>query len=318
MWLSPMYRKYLLIVVGFLFIGIFTALSTGAKASTSKGLVQETLKSCSLKDASAPNPENSHNNEDDIPAAINSTDLEGMIAKYYASMASGDVISFSQMHSAQSFMFFNTSPELLQEIVREDHKVNDLSTTNYYDFNVLSVHEIDTRTILVSVRFKSKFADYEHTQEAQFILRREGGKWKINLQMDDDEKKGLFIDYIDLSVKEKTLHNVTIRPLRIVRYLNLTQLLFCIDNNNNRSLVWGFGQNIAATVDFHGDKQDIVNTILFDRKRIYPDAYVNIPGMADQYPTKLELRAWQFANPAARNLPENPYSMWDYSFDLAN
>jgi len=179
------------------------------------------------------------------------------------------------------------------------------------DYRVTESQELDEDLVLVHALIKEQIGrDEPQNYDVWWALRREGGEWRINW--------GALVDDRPLDIEPQTINDLTLQPLRIIRYADRMRLLFRIENNSDRGCIWGWAGEEAAAIHF-GDQIVSVSGTSEDiaPQRVYPDAYVDIDGFRETYPTAVDLTGWRQADERHPQVPDGWGDSWAYHFELS-
>ena len=218
---------------------------------------------------------------------------------------------FEQAASLISDYSLSLEGKSRQDIVSFFDK-QDFSGWKILDYRIKESYQLKDDVILLHVMTKEKNGNNEpQSYDFWVTLRNENGHWRINWDS--------IIDDMVLKVDTQVVNNVSVQPVRAIRYTDKISLVLRIQNNNQRGCFWGWADANVATLYFESQSVDVpfVSPLKIDPQKTYPDVHVIVNGEFKTYPVAVELVGWRFASTTSPNLPEPGETPWKYHFDLS-
>lgn len=177
------------------------------------------------------------------------------------------------------------------------------------DYRVKESRLLDDQSALVYVMTKEQSGEGEPQSDDFWVaIRKENGQWRVNW--------ALLVDELVLNVESQTVNNVSIQPMKIIRYTNKMRLFMRVENANDRGCFWGWVNDEIATFHFGDQPVGVSGSLGIEPDRTYPDVYVDINGFYETYPMAVSLSKWRWASETSPDLPDPGGASWAYAFDL--
>ncbi|MEA4908464.1 MAG: hypothetical protein VB089_12630 [Anaerolineaceae bacterium] len=227
------------------------------------------------------------------PAPADATETTAAAAEetaraYFAALQGQDFETASDQVSEFSLMVAGmTHGDVVNELTTRK-----LAGERWSGLEVQGVQVFDDKTVLVHVTYQLSQKDAESGEENRVAqdelwpLRQENGRWLYNW--------GNLIDFRTLDVAEQTTAGMTVRPEQILRYSDHLRLNLLVQNSTNDPIVWGQVNEVMGKFYFGDETVEAEpEQLIFDRLRSYPDVGIDVAGLYDRYPDKVDLRQWK-------------------------
>ncbi|GEM_PF-1567082 len=237
-----------------------------------------------------------------LPVSVSSEKLEATVKDYYDALKIRDFERAIAHLSDYSLSIHGwTRQDILAFFIQQDFR-----GWRFVDYRIIETKNLRDDLALVRVLTKEQTgADEPQTFDNWVAWRMEEGQWRLNWNLVVDDRVP--------NVEPQTINNLTIQPVRIVRYTNRIRLILKIENKNDRICHWGWGGENIAIFHFGDRVVDVSGRLKIEANRLYPDVYVDVEGFYSTYPSSVDLVGWRWAVSSVPELPDFE-SSWSYQF----
>ncbi len=240
---------------------------------------------------------------------------EDTIAAFYQDLQAGNIAGAASLYSEYSLQFFKVDRDA---IINQFKQLN-LSQLKGVEIAVAGIHLLSETVAIARVVLKHPVNNQPGVSQDVHIalgMHLENDGWKINLGLANDPNATL-VDYLTLDLKPQTINGLTLLPLRIERYTSKIRVVFCLENASKHGIIWGAGQQKAATLQFVNDHYDIPGqSALIKPEQLSNENNIFVDGFFDSYPTVVDIDAWQNVSATDSSQPDTSSLAWSYSFKI--
>lgn len=185
-------------------------------------------------------------------------------------------------------------------------------------FEILSQEEYAEDVVIFTVKIEEQVGENEpKTTEQRMTAYKEGGGWKINWAG--------YIETQQVKTEAKTENDLTLQPLRYLRFVDFIEVKMFAENKSEQTLVWGELNYRMAGLTI---EDETVYALMTNLDYGLPKPVVIYPGgVADEFsvffstdlrgtPQQFEVFRWHYLPKDLEEAEVPPEITWGYQFDL--
>jgi hypothetical protein len=224
------------------------------------------------------------------PTLTPSADALEVVQAYFEAINNQDFDGAAGMVSQYSLDLFGVDRARL---IAEFATLKDAGVT-FSDFAETARREEASGTLVLDVNLQQQVKDQEpQSLDLSIPLRQEDGQWRVNYNR--------VIDHRDYQLEPVTVNDVSVQPVRAVRFTTSLLIEFDASSAAPRQVIWGQSEGPVASVTVGGE---VINTWLGTNPTGLPSAVKLLPGSTvsgipvyfqgypASFPTQVELFEW--------------------------
>jgi hypothetical protein len=210
------------------------------------------------------------------------------IQDFFSNLGNKDPKAAADLYSTFSL----TADNLTRGNAAEELHNQMQSGTTWSGLEVKDTQTLDEKTILVHVLYTLTTRDpktgksTETKKDELWPVRRENDQWRYN--------RNNLIDFRTLSIPDKAMGGLRIKPLQLLRFSDHLRLLMMVQNTTNEAIVLGQPNEIMASFGFKDQQVEAAKQqLIFQPLRTYSQVGIDVNGLFPNFPDEVSIRQWK-------------------------